>query len=438
MENNIEDGIIGCILLDPECLFEIYNKVKPEMFTSNFCQKVYAKALSMYDLGKPIDPNILANELSDSESPPEVYLNQFKQLIVDTPTSALLNSYADRLVANYQAKRVSLLLRDIDLNPTNIQDTVADIVSKLEDIQLNRKEQCQTLKQIVKKNKDKHFCEDVLKGLDIKTGLDKVDDSIIFVGGDITVIGARPAVGKSAFAAQIAKTVARNGKKVGYFNLEMLDGQIYQRLVASESGISLMRIQRATSFLGDEEKRYNSANDTLENLNIVVSTGSKTVGEIKAICRHQNFDLIIVDYLQLVKSDHRAESKRVEVGEISGEFKALAIDLDVPIILLSQLNRKVEYTQDKEPTMADLKESGDIEQDASNIILMWNLSDDQDLREFKGLKIEKNRMGILMAEALGFEGEKMTFYECKETLDEAKRKLKDSFKKVDDEESPFA
>lgn len=435
--NSIEDGIIGCLLLDPESIYEIYNKIEPEMFSSNFCQKVYRQMLVMYDRGQKIDPNLLANELADADTPADVYTKDFGELIVETPTSATLKPYSERLIANYQARRVSAIIQEMDLNPTKIQDTIGQTLTKLEDIQANRREHSQTLAQIVKKCKGKHFSPEAQISLELKTGLDKVDDSIILCGGDITVLGARPSVGKSALALQIAKYVASNGKKVGYFNLEMLDDQIYQRLIASESGLPLPRIQRAINFLGDEEERYNKANKAIEKLNIVISTGSKSIAEIKAECRHQQFDLVIVDYLQLVKSNRRAESKRVEVGEISAEFKALAMELNVHIILLSQLSRRLEYTQEKEPTMADLRETGDIEQDASNILLLWNLSDDPELREFKGLKIDKNRQGVLIAEALGFDGEKMTFYESDKSLDDVKRAMKDSFKRLNEDECPF-
>ena len=112
MENNIEDGIIGCILFEPESLFDVYNKIEPEMFTSSFCKKVYEKALSLYDRGIKFDATILANELADAESPSDVYLNQFSKLIAECPTSTLIKGYTDRLIANYQSKRINLLLKD--------------------------------------------------------------------------------------------------------------------------------------------------------------------------------------------------------------------------------------------------------------------------------------------------------------------------------------
>ena len=172
-------------------------------------------------------------------------------------------------------------------------------------------------------------------------------------------------------------------------------------------------------------------------MNIVISSSARTDSDIKAESRHQNFDLIIIDYLQLIEYHERCESKRVEVGKISRSLKMLAQELNVPILALSQLSRKSEYTQDKEPSMSDLRESGDLEQDASTIILMWNLRDEEAYKEFKGLKVDKNRQGKLLSEPLDFLGDKMTFVETKETLEEVKRMLNDKKPSSDSENNPF-
>ena len=133
--NNIEDGIIGCILVDPNSLFDVYDKITPEMFTSSFCKRVYEKALSLYDRGIKFDATILANELADSESGPDVFLKQFMDMMYNTPSSVLIKGYTDKLVANYQAKRVNLLLKDVDRNPATINDTIGTLITRLEEIQ---------------------------------------------------------------------------------------------------------------------------------------------------------------------------------------------------------------------------------------------------------------------------------------------------------------
>lgn len=435
--NNIEDGIIGCILVNPDCLFDIYDKVKPEMFTSNLCKRVYETALSFYDRGKKFDETILATEMADSRNSVEAYLNKFGDMVMATPTSVKVGEYAKILIANYQAKRLNLLLRSVDSNPKTINDTIGNLIARLEEIQGNEREKSHSLSEIVDTVCGNYFNGTVKEELNIKTGLEKLDECISFVGGDVTVIGARPSVGKSALATQIAKNAARQGKKVGYFNLEMVESQIYERLVASESEIPLVRIRKANNFLGDEKEKFSKANEELKKLNIVVSTGSKTDLDIKAESRHQNFDLIIIDYLQLIRSHKRCENRRVEVGEVSRGIKNLAMELDVPVILLSQLSRRSEGTADKEPTMADLRETGDIEQDASTIILLWNLRDEAEYKEFKGLKVDKNRQGELISESLDFLGEKMTFIETKETLEEVKKMLGEKKPSSGNDDNPF-
>lgn len=434
--NNIEDGIIGCILTEPSCLFDVYDKIKPDMFVTSWGKRVYETALSLYDRGKKFDATILANELANEHIDSATYEKQFAKLILDCPGSWLIKEYANKLIANYQSRRLNLLLKDVDTNPTTVNDAIGTLITKLEEIQSNEKEKSHTLAEIVDTNCSNYFNESADCETDIKTGLDKLDECISFIGGDVTVIGARPSVGKSALATQIAKNVAKQGKKVGYFNLEMIESQVYERLVASESNIPLVRIRKAKNFLGDEKENFAKANEYLRKLNIVVSTGSKSDLDIKAESRHQNFDLIIIDYLQLIRSHKKCESRRVEVGEVSRGIKSLAMELNVPVILLSQLSRKSEYTQDKEPSMADLRETGDIEQDASTIILMWNLVDEPQYKEFKGLKVDKNRQGELMTECLDFLGEKMTFIETKESVDGIKKQLKE-FKPVKDDDLPF-
>ena len=247
-------------------------------------------------------------------------------------------------------------------------------------------------------------------------GFPKLDDMLGGLeGGDIIIVGARPAVGKSAFATQITLNLLKQKKRVGFYNLEMRDKQMYERFAASISGISLTRIRRAKTFLGDEEKRFDLANEVLESAeDIYISSGSKSVAEIKAESRHMAFDVIIIDYLQLVKVDsHYKGNRAAEVSDISGNLKALATELNVPIIVLSQLNRLPTIKGAEEPTMAELRESGALEQDASIVILLWNISESK-----KGVKIDKNRQGTTGKVVMEFDGEHMKFIETNESVKE--------------------
>ena len=184
--------------------------------------------------------------------------------------------------------------------------------------------------------------------------------------------------------------------------------------------------------MGDEKERFDKANETLQKADniIITSTGSKTVSEIRAESKNMDYDIIIIDYLQLLSSETTYRGNRTaEVGEISRSIKNLAMELNIPIIALSQLNRVSEGKETKEPTMAELREAGNIEQDASVIILLWNLS--QDDRSKKGCKIEKQRQGENGKVVMKFNGDLMRFEETEETVNSARE-----WKKADSD-NPF-
>ena len=412
-ERKIENGIIGCLLLDISCIYQIYDDIKPDMFESEFCKDVYAKMLESFETGQPYDVNILANKLIDTDAE-----KQLTDCIMSTPSSVLLDGYTKQLIEDYKNKQANNIMRAVLTGDYITDGCIDNTIRQLEELRQGKKQTAKSIKEIGAEYRDIYFSEKNKQELTVCIGLDKIDDYIMLVGGDITIIGARPSVGKSAFALQIAIINALRGKKVGYFNLEMLNKQILDRILSNVSGLSLARVQRAVGFLGDEQMRYEDAMQNIDNMNLIISTGSKTELDIKAECRHENFDLIIIDYLQLVRYSKRTESRRVEVGEVSRALKNLALELNVPIIILSQLSRNSEYKPDKEPTMADLRETGDIEQDASNILLLWNISENE--KKYKGIKIDKNREGELTKECLEFIGDNMTFIESTESIEDIK------------------
>jgi replicative DNA helicase len=311
------------------------------------------------------------------------------------------------------------MLNSIKFTPKDFKSKIGAFTEELRALCDNRRTNSKTLAEIAKENKSKYFVEREVKPIHI--GFDKLDNLLGGLeGGDMIVIGARPAVGKSALVTQITSNLAKQGKRIGFYNLEMQNKQVYERFVASESGIPLTRLRRANYFLGDEKERFEKANEYLEQSDniVITSSGAKSVGDIKAESRHMDYDIIIIDYLQLLKADTTYRGNRAaEVGEISRAIKNLAMELNIPIIALSQLNRASEGRETKEPSMAELREAGNIEQDASVIILMWNL--DENDRSRKGCKIEKNRQGECGKIVMKFNGDTMRFEETSEDVKEA-------------------
>lgn len=425
-----EKQIIGSLLMDKECISEIYSILEPDMFTSELLGKIYHEYQRAYDMSYDLTLPMIEQKLRSDSFPSQLIMEQIKECMSDTITSATVKQNALVVESDYKAFKLNKLLSTIKVSPKDIKTQIRAIQSELDALQNDKQSTSKTLSDIAKENKDKYFKEKEVKPLYI--GFDKLDELLGGLeGGDMIVIGARPAVGKSAFVTQITSNLAKQGKRIGFYNLEMQNKQVYERFVVSESGIGLTRLRRAIRFLGDEEQRFNKANEVLEKAEniIITSAGAKSVSDIKSESKHMDYDIIIIDYLQLLKADLTYRGNRAaEVGEISRAIKNLAMELNIPIIALSQLNRASENNASKEPTMAELREAGNIEQDASVIMLLWNLSEDD--RSKKGCKIEKNRQGECGKIVLKFNGDLMKFEETNESVKNAKE-----WKKVED--NPF-
>ena len=402
-----EQEIIGSLLMDHSCISDIYNLIEPEMFTYDFYKLAYTEFARGYDNHYLVNAVVLEQKLRSDIYSEKFIMQEIKKCLSNTLTSANAYEAAKVVLRDYKAFKLKSILSSVKISPDKIESQITDILSELETLQGKRKTKAKTLSQIAIENKDKYFRERLVPNINI--GFDEIDDMLGGLeGGDMIVIGARPAVGKSAFVTQIATYFAKQGKRVGHYNLEMQEKQMYERFIVAESGIGLTRLRRAVKFLGDEKERFERANKALESReNIVISTGSKTVGEIRSESRHMNFDVLIVDYLQLVRPNKSSGNRFVDVGEISKSLKNIAMEFNIPVIALSQLNRSSEARENKEPTMSEFREAGDIEQDASVVILMWNLSQEDPKK--KGCKIEKNRQGVVGKVVLDFDGDHMRF-----------------------------
>ena len=422
MSDLAEKTVIGCLLMDNKELYQIYDLLKPDMFQDPVLKEIYREIVKLYDIGQPANL-VTVTQAVESESYTREYITQVLRDCALLPyTSTELKSYAESVVRDYKAEVFRNILTRTQVTAAGVEYQIADTIQELEALKRSEKNQSKKLTAIVSEYQDQYFQE--RKEEKLYTGFSKLDEITGGLeGGDVIVIGARPGVGKSAFTSQIILEMAKAGKRIGFYNLEMSEKQVYERLLSNQSGIRLNRIRRAIQFLGDEKERFESANQMLGKMDILISSGTKSVSEIRNECRHQELDCIIIDYLQLVRADTRYQSRASEVGAISKAIKALAMELNVPIIALSQLNRTSEMRETKEPTMGELREAGDIEQDASIIILLWNLDNEDKTR--KGLKVDKNRQGEPGKIVYRFDGNEMRFQETEEEL-----KSKDGFKTV--------
>lgn len=404
MATTNEMAMLGCIFADNSIMYDIYSKVNPEMLTDPDCKSCYESMLALYDTGKDINPAEVSQMLNSESFTIDNAVKFISECIQSIALSSEYRGHTEIIVNEYKVRMVGKYVNEMSLLPKDIDNSIATLITRLEEIEQGREKSSKTLKEVVEEFKDQYFKD--IEEKKIYTGFDKIDECLGGLdGGELIVIGARPGVGKSALVTQIITHMASEGLRVGYFNLEMSYKQVFERILARFSQLGLSRIKRAKAFLNDEKPKFNKAIEKMLLDNLIITSGSRKVSDIKAESRHQKYDVIVIDYLQLIRADRLFNNRASEVGEISKSLKALAMEMNIPIVALSQMNRENDETQ--EPNISDLRESGDIEQDASVIALMWNLDD----KGCKGFKVGKNRQGELLKIGLQFDGDTMTFKE---------------------------
>ena len=400
-----EKQIIGSLILDASRIDDMHG-INSEMFSDSTLGRIF----SLYALadGEEVNQIAIVNAIK-TEFMTEQMATELIAEIVSNHDPGISDEYCIKQIQDaYTAREVNRMLDRTVITPQNVEKVIDELRDNLEGFTRNDDVKAKTLSELASEYSGEYFTE--RKGEKVfNFGFEKIDKAIGGLDpGDVTVIAARPAVGKSAFTLQAARKFGRDGYRIGYFNLEMGEKQIYERSVASTSGIDMTRIRMATNFLNNEKTDFDKGNATLvkEN-NLYVMTGTFSIPKIRSFQNANRFDLIVIDYLQLIQSAVKRNNRVNEVGDISRGLKALATDFDIPVIALSQLNRASEMNKDKEPSMSELRESGDIEQDASVILMLWN-PNPEDTTE-KKIKVEKSRNGFTERETLYFDGKHMTF-----------------------------
>ena len=409
---NAEKQIIGSLLIDASRIDDI-KIINSEMFEDSTLGEIFS-CFEHAD-GKEVNLLTIAHRIVTG------YRNetQSQQLLVNLASehdAGISDRSCEEIIfANYKARKVNEILNHTQIDADNV-DSVLELLQNTADVFLKNEEaEVQTLSELTALQNN-YFNENHKVKFEI--GIARVDEASGGLDdGDVTIISARPSVGKSALALQIGRKYAREGHNVGYFNLEMGNKQIYERAVASSSGLDMTRIRRATSFLNDEEEKFREGNRILqEETNFHVITKARTIKQIRAMVKKYKFDVIIIDYLQLIQATtYRGGNRASEVGDVSRGLKSIATDFMIPVIALSQLNRESEKLKDKEPSLADLRESGDIEQDASVVLMMWKSNEDD--KTERTIKVEKSRNGFNEKVKLYFDGKHMMFSDAEEDKD---------------------
>ena len=381
-----EQSVIGSLLIDPDAVIRVAPFLRPEDFYRQAHGLIYEAILALHERREPADFITLSDELERRGQLEQVggaaYLANLLNVV---PTAAHVEHYA-RIV-----ERTALLRRLIDaaqqiaaLAYSAAEADVDEVVDRAEQILFAVSERRLSRELVPIQEVLRQYFERIGylythqgEPVGVPTGFTKLDR---LLGGmqrsDLLILAARPGMGKTSLVLSIALNAARRfGQRVAIFSLEMSNEQIVQRLVAAETGIDSQRLR--TGQLTEEEwPRVEHAIRSLSRLTMFLDdTPAISAAELRTKARRlaaeHGVDLIVVDYLQLMRGDFRAENRVQEISSISRGLKALARELHVPVLAVSQLSRAVESRQDKHPMLSDLRDSGTIEQDADVVMFIY-------------------------------------------------------------------
>jgi len=381
-----EEAVIGSLLIDPDAILKIAASLKPEDFFSETNRAIYLACFSLYQRNEAINQITAAHELMRLNKLEQVGGAAFlSHLIGNVPTSLHVEYYAQIVSNTAMMRRLIGAAGQIEALGYEAGPDVEASLNKAEDIlfQVRMRREPRDfvpIRDALGQYFEKGGPPTALREGEIPyvtTGFAALDD---FLGGlqrsDLIVLGARPSLGKTSLALNIARNAAVNQKAcIALCSLEMSRDAVVQRLLASESGVDSRKV-RLGRFNEQDEARIMEASGLLSEAPIYVDDSPQLrVLDIRSKVRRLHFerkiDLIIIDYLQLIQGDARSETRVQEISKITRALKTLARELNVPVLTVSQLSRAVEWRASHVPELADLRESGSIEQDADVVLFIY-------------------------------------------------------------------
>lgn len=421
-----EESVLGSILTNAESVAQAAEIIKTEDFYYIQNREIYAVVMELFNENIPVDFVTVSNRLNQYDKIDAIGGNDYlTALVLNVPTTQYVEYYAEIIREKAQLRRlIGAGKRVCDIAYSASEDT-AKILEQSEQLifdvsAANEKKDIVPIKDILMESYEALVENSLNKGKinGLPTGFRELNFRTGGLhGGEFILIAGRPGMGKSSFAVNIAEHVAfSENKTVAIFNLEMPRTQIVSRILCSQAHIDSQKM-RMGDIDTDEWIVIGRVLNKIYNSPLYIDdTASITVSEIRAKCRRlkqtKNLALIVIDYLQLMESGKRVESRQVEVSQISRSLKVLAKELDVPVIALSQLSRASEARSDKRPMLSDLRESGSIEQDADMVMFLYRDEYYNPESEKKGIAeciVAKHRQGETGTFELGWKGAQTKF-----------------------------
>ena len=381
-----EQSVIGSMIMDREAIIVASEIVLGDDFYNKQYGVVFDTMVELNDEGKPVDLVTLQDRLKEKDVPPEVSSLEFiRDLITAVPTSANIKHYANIVAEKATLRRLIRINEEIAntcyVGKESLEDILSDTEKRIFDlVQRRNTGEFVPIRQIVMNAMDSIEKASHNKGnvTGVATGFLDLDYRTAGMQpSDLILVAARPSMGKTAFVLNIAQYVAfKQAKTVAIFSLEMSKEQLVNRLFSMESKVDSQHLRTGNLSDVEWEKLIESAGAIGKSNLIIDDTPGISISELRSKCRkyklEHNLEMIIIDYLQLMSGSGRStDSRQQEISDISRSLQALARELHVPVIALSQLSRAVEQRPDHRPMLSDLRESGAIEQDADVVMFIY-------------------------------------------------------------------
>lgn len=380
-----EQSVIGSMILDREAIATGMESLISEDFYQPDLKLLFEAIVELYNKNKPVDLVTLQNYLQDEGILDQIGgINYISKLAVSVPTSAHIKNYASIVKEKSVLRKLIKTSRDIVSECHDGKNKLEDVLNSAEEkifniMQDRRTEEFSSIKDLVVPtlNKIEKIHKNQGKVTGIPTGFIDLDYKTAGLQpSDLVLVAARPSMGKTAFALNVAQHASiKENASTAIFSLEMSKEQLVNRLLCSEAMVDAQKV-RTGDLEDDDWAKIASGSSILSSAPIYIDdTPGITVSEMKAKCRklklEKGLDLILIDYLQLMSGNGKTESRQQEISEISRSLKALAREMEAPVVALSQLSRACESRADHRPMLSDLRESGAIEQDADVVMFLY-------------------------------------------------------------------
>ncbi len=406
-----ENKLLGLIIKEPNLIVRVRGFFSPNDFYIEENKYVFSEMVRTEEENRLIEQTTLIDYLENysikSREDWDLYLTE---LILSAGIEAHFDEYVSIIKDKTQVRKLEVALKDsldfVSSEHTSISSLVGKIEGRILDVTKDRElKDFESIEEITNEYKIKlsDIAENGYQG-GIFTGLNSIDH---YLGGlkegELIIIAARPSMGKTALALEIAKNVSRT-HKVAFFSIEMPSEQLLQRLISSESFLTNKQMRSFNKLGQDQQEQITHAMEKVKELKLWIDDSPQgKIEELTWKARKLNdlveLDMIVIDYLQLLETSSRRENRQQQVSDISRALKQLSRELEIPVIALSQLSRGVEGRQTKKPMMSDIRESGSIEQDADVILMLYRESyyqhDKSSLGPIQELQVSvaKNRNG---------------------------------------------